>query len=106
MSITTIDLEPTIKFAKYLAEIGKPIWVRHVLVPGITDKDELLEKLADFIVTLGNVEKVEILPYHNLGEYKWDEMGLDYELKDMEPPSKERVENAKKIIGSRGLSVR
>ncbi len=104
--LTKVDLEPTLKFAKYLAEIGKPVWVRHVLVPGITDRDDLLEKLADFMATLGNIEKVEILPYHSLGEYKWQEMGMDYELKGVEAPSQERVENAKRIIGSRGLSVR
>lgn len=104
--LTKVDLEPTLKFAKYLAEIGKPVWVRHVLVPGITDRDDLLEKLADFMATLGNIEKVEILPYHSLGEYKWEEMGMEYELKGVEAPTQERVENAKKIIGSRGLSVR
>jgi len=104
--LTKVDLEPTLKFAKYLAEIGKPVWIRHVLVPGITDRDDLLEELADFMATLGNIEKVEILPYHSLGEYKWQEMGMDYELKGVEAPSQERVENAKKIIGSRGLSVR
>lgn len=104
--LTKVDLEPTLKFAKYLAEIGKPVWVRHVLVPGITDRDDLLEELADFMATLGNIEKVEILPYHSLGEYKWQEMGMEYELKGVEAPSQERVENAKKIIGSRGLSVR
>lgn len=104
--LTKVDLEPTLKFAKYLAEIGKPVWIRHVLVPGITDRDDLLEELADFMATLGNIEKVEILPYHSLGEYKWQEMGMDYELKGVEAPSQERVENAKRIIGSRGLSVR
>ena len=104
--LTKVPLEPVLKFAKYLAEIGKPVWIRHVLVPGITDRDDLLEKLADFITTLPNVEKVEILPYHNLGEYKWEELGRDYELKDVEPPTLERVENAKKIIASRGISVR
>ena len=104
--LTKVDLEPTLKFAKYLAEIGKPVWVRHVLVPGITDKDELLEELADFMATLGNIEKVEILPYHSLGEYKWEEMGMEYELKGVEAPTVERVENAKKIIAARGLSVR
>jgi len=104
--LTKVDLEPTLKFAKYLAEIGKPVWVRHVLVPGITDRDDLLEKLADFMASLGNIEKVEILPYHSLGEYKWQELEMEYELKGVEAPTVERVENAKKIIASRGLSVR
>lgn len=104
--LTKVPLEPVLKFAEYLKEIGKPVWIRHVLVPGITDRDDLLEKLADFVATLPNVERVEVLPYHNLGEYKWEELGREYELKDVEPPTVERVENAKKIIASRGLSVR
>ena len=104
--LTKVPLEPVLKFAEYLKEIGKPVWIRHVLVPGITDRDDLLEKLADFVATLPIVERVEVLPYHNLGEYKWEELGREYELKDVEPPTVERVENAKKIIASRGLSVR
>lgn len=105
--LTKVELAPTLEFARYLKEINKKVWIRHVLVPGITDRDDLLEKFADFVVSLGSVvERVEILPYHNLGEYKWSEIGMEYELKDVEPPSVERVENAKKIIASRGISVR
>ncbi len=104
--LTKVELEPTLEFAKYLSEINKPVWIRHVLVPGITDKDDLLEELSDFITTLTNVERVEILPYHSLGEYKWEEIGLEYELKGVETPTKERVENAKRIFASKGLNVR
>ena len=70
----------------------------HVLVPERSDKDEYLTRLADFIHSLDNVEKVEILPYHTMGIYKWKELGLEYPLEGIDPPTKERVENAKKIL--------
>lgn len=82
----------------YLDEIKKPIWIRHVLVPGITDNDEYLEKTRDFIRTLSNVERVEILPYHGLGAVKYKDLGIDYVLKDLESPSAERVKKAKEIL--------
>ena len=87
-----------IEMFRYLDEINKPIWIRHVLVPGITDNDEYLTKTRDFIRTLHNVKRVEILPYHGLGIIKYKEMNIDYPLKDLESPTKERVENAKKIL--------
>ena len=83
---------------RYLDEIKKPIWIRHVLVPGITDNDEYLIRTRDFIRTLSNVERVEILPYHGLGIIKYKDLGIDYVLKDVESPEKERVENARKIL--------
>lgn len=86
--------------AEYLSEIGKPVWIRHVLVPERSDYDEYLERLNRFIKTLNNVEKVEILPYHTLGEYKWKELGYDYPLAGIEPPAKGRVENANRILGT------
>ncbi len=82
----------------YLDEIKKPIWIRHVLVPGITDNDEYLMQTRDFIKTLSNVERVEVLPYHGLAITKYKDLGIDYVLKDTESPSKERVENAKRIL--------
>lgn len=91
--------ENVLGFAKYLSEIGKPMWIRHVLVPGITDDDEQLKRLAKFISTLKTVGRVEILPYHDMGEVKYEKLGLSYPLKGVKPPSKERVENAKKILG-------
>lgn len=83
---------------RYLDKINKPIWIRHVLVPGITDNDEYLEKTRDFIRTLGNVQRVEILPYHGLAATKYKELGMDYILKDLDSPTAERVENARKIL--------
>ena len=84
--------------ARYLSEIGKPVWIRHVLVPEKSDKDEYLKELYKFIKTLGNVEKVEVLPYHTFGEYKWKELGYDYPLAGIEPPTKERIKNANEIL--------
>lgn len=86
--------------AKYLSNIGKPVWIRHVLVPERSDKDEYLERLHDFISGLSNVEKVEVLPYHTLGTFKWKELGMEYPLEGINPPTKERVENAKQKLGA------
>ena len=95
--------ENILEFAKYLDSIHKPVWIRHVLVPGITDVDEYLEETADFLSTLSNVERIDVLPYHSMGVYKWKELGLPYALEGVEAPSKERVENAKRIL-SRALN--
>ena len=103
--LTGVDLDPTLKFAKDLSDIGKPMWIRHVLVPGITDRDEYLENLADFVKELKSVEKVEILPFHKMGEFKWKELGLEYQLDKVEAPTRERVENAKNIFRSRGIKI-
>ena len=89
-----------LELAEYLSDIGKPVWIRHVLVPGRSDEDAYLIRLRDFIATLKNVEKVEVLPYHTLGVYKWKELGLEYPLEGVEPPTTERVENAKRILNT------
>lgn len=90
--------ENILDMAQYLSEIGKPIWIRHVLVPERSDNDEYLKKLYDFIKTLNNVKKVEVLPYHTFGEYKWKELGYEYPLAGIEPPTKERIKNANEIL--------
>ena len=90
--------ENILDMARYLSDIGKPVWIRHVLVPERNDNDEYLEKLYDFISILKNVLKVEVLPYHTFGEYKWKELGYEYPLTGIEPPSKERIENANRIL--------
>ena len=76
------------------------MWIRHVLVPGITDDDALLHELARFIGTLNNVERVEVLPYHTLGVYKYEKLGMDYPLRSIGSPTPERVENATRILRS------
>lgn len=89
-----------LELAQYLSEIRKPVWIRHVLVPGGSDRDDYLCRLRTFLDTLDNVERIEVLPYHTLGVYKWKELGLDYPLEGVEPPSEERIENAKRILRS------
>ena len=88
----------TLALARFLNELGVKTWIRHVLVPELTDKDEWLEKIRDFTDTLSNVEKIEILPYHTMGVIKYEKLGYTYPLKGIEPPTAERVANAKKIL--------
>ncbi|SHJ82464.1 pyruvate formate-lyase-activating protein [Hespellia stercorisuis] len=88
--------------ASYLSEIKKPVWIRHVLVPERSDKDEYLHRLRAFLDTLTNVERVEVLPYHTLGVFKWKELGLEYQLEGIDPPTDERVKNAREILGASG----
>ena len=88
----------TLEFARFLSKNGKKIWIRQVLVPGFTDNDETLNQTRAFIDTLETVEKVEVLPYHTLGEVKYEKLGLEYPLKGVEVPTKERVLNAKRIL--------
>ena len=84
--------------ARYLSEIGKPVWIRHVLVPGINDNDEALYGLRAFIDTLSNVERVEVLPYHALGVYKWEQLEMPYALTEVKPPTEESLLHARKIL--------
>lgn len=97
--LTGVSNRHTLAFAKYLSESGKKMWIRHVLVPGITDDDDALIRLKEFVDTLKTVEKVEVLPYHTMGVPKYEKLGIDYPLKGVEPPSKERVMNAKRLLG-------
>ena len=85
--------------ARCLSEHGKKMWIRHVLVPGITDDEGQLTRLRAFIDTLETVERVEVLPYHTLGVFKWKELGIPYALEDVNPPSAESVARAREILG-------
>lgn len=87
-----------LNFAQKLSEMGKDAWIRHVLVPKITDSDEYLKKLATFIKNLKTVKKVEVLPYHTMGEVKYEKLKMEYPLKGVPTPTKERVINANKIL--------
>ena len=90
--------EKELEFAKYLSKHNKKMWIRQVLVPGLTDQEEDLIKLRDFIKSLKTVEKVEILPYHNLGEYKWNDLGFEYELSGLRTADSNDVKRAKEIL--------
>ncbi|UDQ96506.1 pyruvate formate-lyase-activating protein [Lentisphaerota bacterium WC36G] len=90
----------------YLTEINKDVWIRHVLVPKLTDYDEYLHELGKLLANRSNIKLVEILPFHQIGEFKWHELELTYELKGVPEPTAERVENAVKILEGYGLKVR
>ena len=97
-ALTGQSNENTLAFAKFLSDNGMPIWIRQVLVTGLTDDDDSLQRTREFIDALATVEKVEVLPYHTLGEVKYEKLGLIYPLKGVEAPAKERVLNAKRIL--------
>ncbi len=100
IELTGKDNGNILDMLRFLSDIGKPVWIRHVLVPGITDDDGFLRRTAEFIQTLGNVRKVEVLPYHSFGIYKWEMLGIPYSLRDTQPPDKDRVANAQRILRS------
>lgn len=103
--VTSVSLEPTLTFARYLADIHKPTWIRFVLVPGLTDPESNVTGLANFVATLPNVERVEVLPFHKMGEYKWEQLGLPYALHDTQPPTPEQIAAVKQIFADRHLTV-
>ena len=103
--LTGMENGPTLEFARRLAERKKPVWVRFVLVPGLTDDPEEITQIARFAAGLGNVERVDVLPFHQMGRYKWERLGLTYALGDVEPPSNEVVERTLAIFRSEGLTA-
>lgn len=84
--------------ARYLSDISKPVWIRHVLVPDITDDEKQLRELRKFLDTLHNIDKVEVLPYHTLGTFKWEQLGVPYSLKDTPTPTAEQIVRAQDIL--------
>jgi pyruvate formate lyase activating enzyme len=103
--LTGMDISHTIEFGARLAEQRKPVWVRFVLVPGLTDDAEEIGAIAKFAASLGNVERVEVLPFHQMGRFKWQRLGLDYQLNDTQPPTVEATEVACKIFRDAGLTA-
>ncbi|EQK48124.1 MULTISPECIES: pyruvate formate-lyase-activating protein [Paraclostridium] len=98
-----VSIDKTLELAKHLSDRNIPVWIRHVLVPGITDDRENLELMGKFISTLKNVDRVELLPYHTLGVHKWENMGFEYELKDVPDATSEDIEKASKILAEFGV---
>ena len=90
--LTAKDNGPTLDFARRLAQRRKPIWLRYVLVTGLTDDENDIDKLAAFAAGLGNVERVDVLPFHQMGRFKWEKLAMNYTLNDVHPPSRELVE--------------
>jgi pyruvate formate lyase activating enzyme len=103
--ITGMDNAPVLAFARRLAALRRPLWLRYVLVPGLTDRVDDLKRIAEFAAGLGNVEDVELLPFHQLGRFKWERLGMPYTLQDAAPPSPEHIEQAIAVFRSVGLEV-
>ena len=103
--LTSAPNQPVLEFAQRLARMGKPTWVRYVLVPGYTDDVDDVDKLAEFVATLKNVERVEVLPFHQMGAYKWQQLGLRYELADKKAPSTEVIERVVQQFKAHGLNA-
>ena len=104
-ALTGRDNAPTLAFARRLAERRMPMWVRFVLVPGVTDDLDDMARSAEFAASLGNVQRVEVLPFHQMGRFKWARLGLEYTLKDTEPPSVELTEQACEVFRRAGLAA-
>jgi len=104
-SLAGMDNAPTLEFARRLAARRRPIWLRYVLVPGLTDDPEDVAKTAAFAAELGNVERVDVLPFHQMGQYKWKKLGLEYTLDNTPPPSNELVEQTCALFRSAGLKA-
>lgn len=98
-SLTGQPNENILKFASFVSESGVKLWIRHVLVPNLTDGEEELKELSQFVSTLKTVERTEILPYHTFGEYKWEKLQIPYPLKGVLPPTKEQVARAEELLG-------
>jgi len=103
--LTGRSVEKTLAFARRLAALKKPMWVRFVLVPGLTDDPEDIAHIAQFAAALGNVERVEVLPFHQMGRFKWEQIGIPYALEAVEAPKPEAVERACEIFRSAGLKA-
>jgi len=103
--VTSADLEPTLRFARRLSDRGNRMWLRYVLVPGLTDAEDDVEKVARFMSTLAHVERVEVLPFHQLGAGKWADLRLPYQLADVPPAAPELVRRAEAQFRAHGLAV-
>jgi pyruvate formate lyase activating enzyme len=103
--LTGMEVAPVHEFARRLADRKKPVWIRFVIVPGWTDNLDEVGRMADFAAGLGNVERIDVLPFHQLGRFKWEQLGMDYQLRDAQPPSREKVEEVLARLRSAGLNV-
>jgi pyruvate formate lyase activating enzyme len=100
-----MDIQPTLEFARRLAARKHKVWIRFVLVPGLTDDSGDIGHIARFTAGLGNVERVEVLPFHQMGRFKWERLGLRYTLGTVKPPSHEATERACAVFRAEGLTA-
>ena len=103
--VTRQPLKPTLDYALRLSAMGRPMWIRYVLVPGLTDGYDNVQKVADFVARLKSVERVEILRFHQMGRDKWHQLGVKYTLENVEPPDAELSERVRGQFRSHGLTV-
>lgn len=101
--LTGMDGTPSREFCRRLAARKRPMWIRWVIVPGLTDSTDELKAAADFAAELGNVERIDLLPFHQLGAFKWERLGMSYTLKDVAPPSEACLEQSRNIFRAAGL---
>ncbi len=103
--LTGMDVAPVLDFARRLSDCRRPVWIRFVLVPGLTDDTENITQIAKFSATLKNVERVDVLPFHQMGRFKWKELNLNYTLNDSQSPTFEAVEHACGLFRAEGLNA-
>lgn len=103
--VTGVQLEPTLEFARRLDRLGNKMWIRFVLVPGLTDGDENIDSVARFVATLKHVDRVEVLPFHKMGETKYEESGKAYKLGDTESPEESDLKRARAIFARHGITA-
>jgi pyruvate formate lyase activating enzyme len=103
--VTGRELAPTLEFGRRLAERGTEIWIRFVLVPGLTDDPENIAAVARYAASLSTVTRVEVLPFHQMGSDKWSTLGLDYKLADTPPPTPDQTEAARAVFRAAGLTT-
>jgi pyruvate formate lyase activating enzyme len=103
--LTGMSIAPVLEFGRRLAARNKPVWLRYVLVPGLTDDAAEIANVASFAAGLNVVERVDVLPFHQMGSFKWKELGLQYQLQDLQPPSSQVVEHACALFREAGLKA-
>jgi pyruvate formate lyase activating enzyme len=103
--LTGMDNAPTLAFARRLGQRKRPVWIRYVLVPGVSDDLEDIRHTAEFAAGLGNVERVDVLPFHQMGKYKWEKLGIPYSLANTQPPDQALVEQTIGVFRSAGLKT-
>jgi pyruvate formate lyase activating enzyme len=103
--LTGLDNKPVHEFARRLAARKHPIWIRFVIVPGWTDNMEEVDRVAEFGASLGNVQRVDVLPFHQMGRFKWEKLGMNYEMRDAQPPSREIVDEVLSRFRAMGLKA-
>lgn len=104
--LTGHSMEELKKFLKTLKKVKNKVWVRHVIVPGITDSEEHLDRLAELINTIDNVERIELLPYHTIGAHKYEQLNIPYKLKDLHPMDKEKTKELQKYLESKLINLK